>query len=202
MPQVQRAQDLVLSFLAAPAETAALHLSQMSEPAYIRSPIASLNRLLSGGWPVGQLSSISSTRGVGKTVGGLFFFRFKPIKTSFRSDHVQLLCLTSILQFLIDHPDATALYIDTEGAFSPERAYATAKALVASSSTGVTDAPQSRIPDAEVLLVLDRLTISTAMEVSSVLQALHQFRAKFQDDVSCAFVLSALCTRAHGAVLV
>lgn len=97
---------------------------------------------------------------------------------------MQLLCLTSVLQFLIDHPDATALYIDTEGAFSPERAYASIKVIIDASSAGVTDAPQPRIPDAEVWLVLDRLTVSTAMEVSNVLQALHQFRSKSKDDVS------------------
>lgn len=68
LPQVQRAQDLILSFLAAPSESAASSLSRMPEPACIRSPVPSLNRLLSGGWPVGQLSSVSSTRGVGKTV--------------------------------------------------------------------------------------------------------------------------------------
>lgn len=67
-PGAQQAQDLVLRFLAAPAETAERAIKRQSRGVYIRTPIHSLNTMLHGGWPVGQLSGISSAQAVGKTV--------------------------------------------------------------------------------------------------------------------------------------
>lgn len=96
---------------------------------------------------------------------------------------MQLLALNSVLQFLIDHPDANALWIDTEGAFQPDRAYACAKTLVILKSQSF-QSPAYKVRDADVLLVLDRLHHSSALDIPAVVDAVQRFYQKQRIEVS------------------
>ncbi|KAG0356517.1 hypothetical protein BG005_004548 [Podila minutissima] len=146
------------------------------EPPSVSSGWASIDRILGGqGWLAGQVNEICGASGCGKTQ----------------------ICLVSAVKLLLDHSSSRVIWIETsDGNFSAERAYNTAKAQLKKQSSEAMNADQGSL-DIETRLrhVLDRIVIYTCPDINSLLnaiQGLHEEVTPCADSLPTLVVIDPL----------
>ena len=77
-----------------------------------------------------------------------------------------MLALNSVLNFLQQDEGVSALWLDVEGDFTGERAYAMTRGIAERHNAGLTDA--------QVEAVLDRMSVSRCTSVGGVVESLDR----------------------------